>query len=82
MLRYRCHVAELTVYEMVKQQRTALAQFESILKEIWALNEKYPLGDDSTEQSANIAFAAMRRLPEHANKTDAQLLEVLMKTKS
>jgi hypothetical protein len=79
MLRYRCHVAELTVYRMVDSNREMLKGFESVLKQIHELNKKYPLGDETSQASMQLAVNAVRTLPAFAGMTDDQIEASLAK---
>jgi hypothetical protein len=84
LLRMRVQAAEAALYAFEEGLRGFLeTTVQPTVKQMHALNKKFPIGDDTTAGAQLIAVNAIRAaMPEHRGKTDAELLAMYFKEKT
>ena len=75
LLRYRVYAAEMVANTVVTKLQEILDSFgKPLLKQLWAINEKYPLGDDTEAGVRTLAINAARAAnSDTATMTDDQV---------
>lgn len=82
MLRLRVQAAEAALYAFETHLREEfLAKFvQPVVKQMHALNQQFPLGDETPEGAQKIAIDAIRAaMPEHRDKSDAELMQLFFR---
>ena len=74
LLRYRVYAAEMVANTVVTKLQEILDSFgKPVLKQLWAINKKYPLGDDTEAGVRVLAINAARAVnSDTATMTDDQ----------
>jgi len=76
MLKMRVHASEAALYAIETMLREdVLDKFvQPIVKQMHALSQQFPIGDDTTEGARKIALDAIRvSMPQYKDSTDAEL---------
>lgn len=84
VLKMRVQAAEAALYQFEQSLSNMLTTFvQPIVKQMHALNQQFPLGDDTHDGAQAIALNAIRAaMPEHKDKTDEELKQLYFRAKS
>jgi hypothetical protein len=74
--KYRAHAAEMGVYAIEEMLRTNVMPYiQGMVKHLHALNEKFPLGDNTVDGAKDLFLKAVRQsMPEYVGLTDNEIM--------
>lgn len=83
LLRMRVHASEAALYAFETELRELLEKrIQPIVRQMHALSQQFPIGDDTSEGARGLALNAIRAsMPQYKDSTDEQLLQLFFTPK-